>query len=254
MSTTHLCLHSSSEIPNLGNDSAKNFAFVNVSNTKAISEFAHNSFDEIKYICDSMPSEDMQAQMLSLLKPLGKLAVERIPDRETGQVLALDLKIQGFIDIMAAKDPLSGERFVVCQKPAWNAGAAAAVNIPVTQNADAKKWKMDTGDLAEGDLIDEDELLDKDFKAPAASGCGDVVEGKRRACKDCTCGLAEKEAAGESAANATATIEEKVVRASSCGNCAKGDAFRCAGCPFLGKPAFEPGNERVVLAMDTDDI
>eukprot|EP00428_Durinskia_dybowskii_P067786 CAMPEP_0170388440 /NCGR_PEP_ID=MMETSP0117_2-20130122/18085_1 /TAXON_ID=400756 /ORGANISM="Durinskia baltica, Strain CSIRO CS-38" /LENGTH=251 /DNA_ID=CAMNT_0010644361 /DNA_START=83 /DNA_END=838 /DNA_ORIENTATION=+ len=250
--STHLCIYNSNTTPSLGNDSGKPFTFIHVSDYQAISKAATGSFDEIKII-GSIPDDDMQAHMLTLLKPLGKLVIENISDREAGQALAVDLKIQGFLDIMAAKDPLSGERFVVCQKPAWNAGAAAAVNIPVNKTAEAKKWKMDTGDLADEDLIDENDLLDKDFKAPSPSGgCGEMVGGKKRACKDCTCGLAEKD--GDVATNTSGTIEEKVVRSSACGNCSKGDAFRCAGCPFLGKPAFEPGNERVVLAMGTDDI
>lgn len=32
----------------------------------------------------------------------------------------------------------------------------------------------------------------------------------------------------------------------------QGDAFRCAGCPFLGKPAFEKGQEKTIMLADLD--
>ena len=40
----------------------------------------------------------------------------------------------------------------------------------------------------------------------------------------------------------------------ACGNCGKGDAFRCGSCPFLGKPAFEPGEKGALLLNLQDDL
>ena len=104
----------------------------------------------------------------------------------------------------------------------------------------------------EEDLIDEDDLLnDTTLGAPSMTPrtvAGDDCAG-RKPCDNCSCGRAEAEA---TAPNPVLTKEQIVKKASACGNCAKGDAFRCASCPFLGKPAFKAGQEHVVLDLVDD--
>ncbi|RYP44034.1 hypothetical protein DL768_009465 [Monosporascus sp. mg162] len=118
------------------------------------------------------------------------------------------------------------------------------------------------------ELIDEDTLLtEEDLNKPLAIPAECIPKSKRRrACKDCTCGLAERLAAEDAAKRADAdaklrtlklgaddltevdfTVQGKV---GSCGNCALGDAFRCDGCPYIGMPAFKPGEEVRLLNND----
>lgn len=104
------------------------------------------------------------------------------------------------------------------------------------------------------DLIDEDDLLnDTTLGAPSMEPrtvkAGDDCSG-RKACDNCSCGRAEAEAGG--APMPVLTKEELVQKTSACGNCAKGDAFRCASCPYLGKPAFKAGEEHLVLDLMDD--
>lgn len=111
--------------------------------------------------------------------------------------------------------------------------------------------------LADGDndLIDEDGLLTdaSNLLAPppamskVALKNGDDCGG-REPCDDCTCGRADAKKKTEFAAPA----QPKPIQTSSCGKCGLGDAFRCASCPYLGKPAFKPGEEHLVLDLQDD--
>ncbi|KAK2753950.1 electron carrier [Arachnomyces sp. PD_36] len=127
---------------------------------------------------------------------------------------------------------------------------------------------LDTND-DDDELIDEDELLgDDDMGKPIIQPpeCRPKAGKRRRACKDCTCGLSQKLEAEDSAKRAEAdkaldamklgtndlaevdfTVQGKV---GSCGSCALGDAFRCDGCPYIGLPAFKPGEEVRLLNND----
>jgi hypothetical protein len=115
--------------------------------------------------------------------------------------------------------------------------------------------------ILDDDLLDEDVLLSSGVLAPppamsAAAGAAGDDCGGRKACDNCTCGRADEErraAAAASENDRDGTNQPRpVVPTSSCGKCGLGDAFRCASCPYLGKPAFKPGEEHLVLDLQDD--
>jgi hypothetical protein len=141
--------------------------------------------------------------------------------------LALDMLINGFSDAKQISENLT-----IAKSPAYAFGASSAIRSA------PKVWKLDTEDDLE-DLIDPDDLLTEEDKvAPNKKlyTCGPKSE-KKKACKNCSCGYAEELAGAP-------PPEFK----SACGSCYLGDAFRCASCPYLGQPAFKPG-ENVKLAL-----
>lgn len=139
----------------------------------------------------------------------------------------------------------------LCQKPSFEIGYSVPLRnvddgrtrqVASSTSGAKKTWTVD-----DDDLIDTDELLDdNDRKKPDVKkyDCGTSTTGVRKACKNCSCGLAQELEQEEHSA-AQQNIK------SSCGSCYLGDAFRCAGCPARGLPPFKPG-EKVTLPTMSD--
>lgn len=188
------------------------------------------------------------SEVIRILRP-GKSALI-FASEASGEALKTNLTLSGFV---APEQKAIG---LVAKKPDWEVGAAQPLRLKKKAESSkpaptATAWSVAASD----DLEDEDALLtEEDLVRPSGVATKDDCEigkgGQRKACKNCSCGRAELEAS-ESAAVKIST--EDAPAKSSCGNCYLGDAFRCSGCPYLGKPAFKPG-ETVTLDLSSDDI
>ncbi|CAM1500708.1 Fc.00g098700.m01.CDS01 [Cosmosporella sp. VM-42] len=167
------------------------------------------------------------------------------------------------------------------KKKKKNTAAPVLDNVALNGNGNANKFEVKpaapagvgfidfSDDFDDDDLIDEDTLMtEEDLQRPIniPAECQPKAGKRRRACKDCTCGLAERIASEDATKRAEAdkklesvklaaddlaevdfTVQGKV---GSCGNCSLGDAFRCDGCPYIGLPPFKPGEEVRLLNND----
>lgn len=164
---------------------------------------------------------------------------------------------------------VEGEGPLRLRKPDYEAATTISIKRPWKE----KKQSNGTSKLPPPDPVgvnSDDDLIDENTLLGDESLGGTIMQppecrpkpGKRRkACANCTCGLAEKLASepyappppvlfdSEDLAEVDFTVAGK---ASSCGNCALGDAFRCEGCPYIGMPAFKPGE--MVQMQIADDI
>ncbi|XP_029909721.1 anamorsin [Myripristis murdjan] len=151
---------------------------------------------------------------------------------------------------------------ISASKPSFEVGSSQQLKLsfgkktakpaekPALDANTAMLWNISANDLNDDDveLVDSDALLDEDdlkkpdpesLRAPCGTGAGK----KKKACKNCSCGLAEEleqESSGK----------KKPPGKSACGSCYLGDAFRCASCPYAGMPAFKPG-EKIKLDSKT---
>ena len=196
----------------------------------------------------ALPSADV-LKLVHRVLAAGAPVVIALSEEAAATQLRNSMVLSGFTSVHHRS--VNGLVVLEAAKPAWSAGASAKLSFarktpaptaPAAATTTTSTWNLSGGSLAEDDLmVDEDELLARETERvdtkqkQVASDCGPGGPGaKRKACKNCTCGLAEELSVEERGAVAATTSVSK----SACGNCSLGDAFRCASCPFLGQPAF----------------
>lgn len=82
---------------------------------------------------------------------------------------------------------------LLSEKPNYEIGSSKKLSFAKKPATEAKKvWKIDVDDDEE--MIDADDLLDEEDKQKPTPESLRVcaTTGKRKACKDCSCGLAEE--------------------------------------------------------------
>ena len=199
-----------------------------------------------------------------VLKGGGSSTHETKEKEEASRVVSKALTLEGFEDVVSEATRVSGTDATVVsgRKPQWERGVKFSLEKKTKKTVSASAWEDDDQD----EMIDEDALLTEKDKAKPTEGEGVGCPPTRKPCKDCTCGRKEEEEMKENATPGTTT--SSVVKMdlendpndetfkSACGNCALGDAFRCAGCPYLGQPAFKEndGEGKVVMLDDLGTV
>jgi len=263
---------------------ANKITFVEQKSLKESTHGKESVFDGVVSVSIAPHSDTLFSELSKTLKPGGSLYLRepaltsapsdvKVPIR-TDKETFLKLTLAGFVDIKTKVESPKAEELngvmlslngsaellknhismleVVSSKPDWNIGAKEVLKIPLKKNTQTKTetvqksvWALNTDDITENDLEDEDKLLGEDdliLPTVKKDDCEVGKGGQKKACKNCTCGRKEG-----------TSVKADPQFKSSCGNCYLGDAFRCSGCPYLGTPAFKPG-EKVELDLTSADI
>eukprot|EP00879_Flechtneria_rotunda_P004659 GHRR01004920.1.p1 GENE.GHRR01004920.1~~GHRR01004920.1.p1 ORF type:complete len:281 (+),score=88.56 GHRR01004920.1:62-844(+) len=188
-----------------------------------------------------------------LLRPGACVVLQLIGSEQ--EDVASSMVLSGFVECQVSR--LDGVTTVTAKLPAFAVGSKDTIRLtpkaaaaPAAAPQAANAWLLSADDM-DDELVDDEELLtEEDKQRPTITAKNDDCEvgasGARKACKNCTCGRAEAEAMGEKVKLTQEMLDNPQ---SSCGSCALGDAFRCAGCPYRGLPAFEAG-KKIQLPAD----
>ncbi|KAG8218420.1 cytokine-induced anti-apoptosis inhibitor 1, Fe-S biogenesis-domain-containing protein [Butyriboletus roseoflavus] len=222
------------------------------------------------------------SQLLDGLSPFGKLYLLNLPagllnlpeELTLAGFAVLESLLQGEDSRVIAQKPSSTFLGITSRTLSHGAVPLRRKADPARQSSKKALWTLSSPSTPS---IDAEALLTTADRARPIPTCEPVnsdAPRRKKACKSCTCGLAEIEADeaksgkivlldvdGAVEVGADDTEKERLIAAakaapkatSSCGNCFLGDAFRCASCPYLGLPAFNPG-EKVEIDLGMDDI
>lgn len=104
---------------------------------------------------------------------------------------------------------------IVGEKPNYEVGSKAKLSFGKKPAAESSKvWKLDVDD--DDEMINADDLLDEEDKQKPTEDSLRVcaTTGKRKACKDCSCGLAEELDSESKGKN----VDPNPTQKSSCGS------------------------------------
>ncbi len=236
----------------------------------------HVSLSPVEYNALAPRISQLLAQLLAGLEALGTLHILNLDSALPN--LPAELTLSGFVVLSANQ-----EGALIAQKPAHSAAPSVSLKtapsaaLPLRKKTDpdrkASKKALWSLNAPSTPTIDAESLLTAaDRERPAV--CEPAVRGaarRKKACKNCTCGLAELEAEELAQSNVvlldgapdgqakevTQAEKDRLMAAasaapkatSSCGNCYLGDAFRCSGCPFRGM--FKLSRRCSCLCVDT---
>jgi len=238
----------------------------------ALSGYNSSSFDLIYSGCIGLATVnhelDLMAEIAKLLVPGGEATVVQTinTNNEEGAinlkstavlaglaVLSSEVLPESSPSLKATAAKLGKVQVVkmTVSKPQHEVGSSRLLSFakpaPIVKNTSTSSgaskgvWTLEDIDDETVELVDDKTLLsEEDLTKPDPATlrvCG--TTGKRKACKDCSCGLKEELSDGKEPVTKSVT--------SSCGSCYLGDAFRCGSCPYLGMPAFKPG-EKITLS------
>lgn len=207
-----------------------------------------NKYASISVVLDA-PTPALLKPLLSALVSLGTLTFTNLTP-ESHTALSSEATLAGYIVLQ----PADCTSTLKLQKP------RALTAIPLRRGiAGGKKKALWTLSSPSTPPIDADALLTAEDKLKPVPVCEPPTQGapkRKKACKNCTCGLKELEEEETRQAQKRIVVvldvdeakevavgdKERLVAAakaapkatSSCGSCYLGDAFRCASCPYLG--------------------